>query len=258
MFELEVPSPAVTAGATIQGHLTGLGGPAEVALLRVESCPGGRLERAISSTVVAPQDGQARFELAVPPQTPTGFAGPRCELGFAVRAHSRLSRRRSERVVVPVEVLGGDSRVHEDNHLYDRVIASFPGRHFHLEMADALLEGSGRIEGRIHAHDQLARTLEVVARCDEVWRTNFRLRNRRHPPLWRNTTIWQDTITVFCDADRRWHPFAFAIPAELPPAVEGYIACWRYEIEARHRSRVGLTERAVITPIRFDVGEPPG
>jgi hypothetical protein len=241
------------AGATICGQVRGLSEPGDVALLRVERCPGGTIERAISSCVVAPQDGQSPFELTVPPDTPTGFAGERCQLGFAVRAHSRLSGRRRERVVVPVKILGGDSRVHEANHLFDRVIASFPARHFHLEVAEARLEGGGRIEGRIHAHDHLPRTLEVIARCYETWRTNFRLRNRRHPPLWRDKSLWQNTITVTCEADRRWHPFAFDIPTGLPPAVEGHIMGWRYEIEARHKSRVGLAERAVVTPLRFDI-----
>jgi len=257
MIELEVSTPTVSAGDVIHGHLAGLHAPADVALLRVESCPGGKLERAVSSTVVVPQDGQARFELVVPADTPPGFAGPRCGLGFAVRVHSPPSGRRSERVLRPVEVTGGESRIHEEHQLYDRVIASFSARRFHLELADARLEGGGGIAGRIHVHDQLSRTLQVIARCDEIWRTNLRLRNRRHPPLWANKTIWQQTITVTGDPDRRWHPFAFEFPAGLPPAVEGYILCWRYEIEARHRMRVGLSERAVVSPLRFDVGQPP-
>jgi len=40
---------------------------------------------------------------------------------------------------------GGERPVHEASHLFDRMIASFPARHFHVELADALLEGGGWI-----------------------------------------------------------------------------------------------------------------
>jgi hypothetical protein len=192
--------------------------------------------------------------LAVPLETPPDFAGPRCRLGFVVRVRSPVSARRREQMVVRVDISGGDRRVHEVSDLHDRMIASFPARHFHIELADALLEGGGHIDGRVHVADRASRAVDVIARCEETWRTNFRVRNHRHPPLWRTESLWHDTITVECESDRRWQPFAFAIPPGLPPAVEGYIMCWRYEIEARRQARVGPAERAVITPLRFDIG----
>jgi hypothetical protein len=82
---------------------------------------------------------------------------------------------------------------------------------------------------------------------------NFRFRHHRQPPLWRTKRLWDADLTVECEPDRRWHPFAFTIPPGLPTAVEGHIVCWRYEIEARRPVRIGPAERAVVTPLRFDV-----
>lgn len=252
-FEVALSSPAVTAETPVGGSLVGQREPMDVALLRVEICPNGRVQKLVSAQTVASRDGDGEFELMTPAETPPGFAGPDCTLGYVVRARTQRRGRRQEQVAVPVEIWGGERRVHEARHLHDRLISSFPARGFHIEIADALLEGGGRIEGRIHAHDELARVVEVTARCEESWRTNLSLRNRRHPPLWRENTLWRESLHVTCDAERRWHPFAFALPPGLPPAVEGYIMAWRYEIEARCKPRVGLTDRAVFTPIRFDI-----
>jgi hypothetical protein len=156
-------------------------------------------------------------------------------------------------VTLAVEIQGGERPVHEAGYLYDRMIASFPARHFHIELADALLEGGGHIDGRVHVH-RTVRRLEVLARCQEIWRTNFRIRNHRQPPLWRSETLWSDAISLESDPDRTWLPFSFALPAGLPAAVEGHIICWRYEIEVRRRGRLRSLERAVATPLRFDIG----
>jgi hypothetical protein len=134
------------------------------------------------------------------------------------------------------------------------MLASFPARHFHVELADAVLEGGGWIKGRVHVNEGGdAGTVEVIARCEEAWRTNFRIRSLRQPPLWRIEPLWSTSVTVQCDPDRRWHPFAFTLPPELPAAVEGYVVSWRYEIEARRPAVIGPAERAVITPLRFDI-----
>jgi hypothetical protein len=253
-FQLAVDAAAAVAGRPVEGELRGLEAPADVTLLRIESCPAGRVAMPIGSTRVAPVAGRARFELPVPAATPPSGAGRRCQLGFAVRARSPAAGRRGAQVTVPLGIAGGDRAIHEAGHLSDRMIASFPARRFHIELADALLEGGGHIDGRVHVHgDRPARRLEVLTRCQEIWRTNFRLRNHHQPPLWRTETLWSDTIPVECDPDRRWYPFRFALPAALPAAVEGHIICWRYEIEARRRARFGHLERAVATPLRFDL-----
>jgi hypothetical protein len=251
-FELEVDATPAAAGSLLEGELRGLEGPADVTLLRIETCPSGRLATTMGTTRVDPVSGRARFELPVPEQTPPDRAGRRCRLAFAVRARSPVSGRRRTQVTLPVGIEGGERAVHEAGYLADRMIASFPARNFHVELADALLEGGGHIDGRVHLHGPIRR-LEVLARCQEIWRTNFRIRNHRQPPLWRNETLWSDTIAFDCDADRTWQPFSFALPASLPAAVEGHIISWRYEIEARRRGRFGRLEAAVATPLRFDI-----
>jgi hypothetical protein len=252
-FELDVRPTAAVAGGPVEGELRGLGGPADVTLLRIETCPSGKLATAMGTTRVDPVAGRAHFALAIPEQTPPVRAGRRCKLGFAVRARSPVSGRRRIQVTMPVDIEGGERPIHEAGYLYDRMIASFPARHFHIELADALLEGGGHIDGRVHVHGGVRR-LEVLARCQEIWRTNFRIRNHRQPPLWRSELLWSDAIAFDCEPDRTWHPFSFALPAGLPAAVEGYIISWRYEIEVRRRGRFRRLERAVATPLRFDIG----
>lgn len=253
-FALAVDETAAAAGGRVEGELRGLDGPADVTLLRIETCPAGKLAMPMGSTRVAPIAGRARFELPVPAQTPPDGAGRRCRLGFAVRARSPVSGRRRGQVTLPIVIEGGDRAIHEAGYMFDRMIASFPARRFHIELADALLEGGGHIDGRVHVHgDRPLRRLEVLVRCQESWRTNFRLRNHHQPPLWRTDTLWSDTVPVECEPDRRWYPFRFALPARLPVAVEGHIICWRYEVEVRRRGRFGRLERAVVTPLRFDL-----
>jgi hypothetical protein len=253
-FELAVDETAAAAGGPVEGELRGLDGPADVTLLQIETCPAGKLAMPMGSTRVAPVAGRARFELPVPAQTPPDGAGRRCRLGFAVRARSPVSGRRRGQVTLPLVIEGGDRAIHEAGYMFDRMIASFPARRFHIELADALLEGGGHIDGRVHVHgDRPLRRLEVLVRCQESWRTNFRLRNHHQPPLWRTDTLWSDTVPVECEPDRRWYPFRFALPAGLPAAVEAHIICWRYEIEVRRRGRFRRLERAVVTPLRFDL-----
>jgi hypothetical protein len=253
-FELDLATSTPMAGGRIEGELRGLQAAADVTLLRIEVCPAGRLATPLGSCRVEPHDGRGAFTLELSPETPPTAAGPKCRLGFAVRARSPLSGRRRAQVVLPVEVRGGERGLHEATHLYDRMLASFPARHFHVELADAVLEGGGWIKGRVHVNEGGdAGTVEVIARCEEAWRTNFRIRSLRQPPLWRIEPLWSTSVTVQCDPDRRWHPFAFTLPPELPAAVEGYVVSWRYEIEARRPAVIGPAERAVITPLRFDI-----
>jgi hypothetical protein len=249
-FELELAQARAAAGGSIRAELHDLREPAEVALMRVEVCPSGRVALPLASRRIEPGE---EVSLPVPAETPPTVAGRRCSLSFAVRVRSPARGRRPAHATLPVEVHGGEQPVHEAGHLFDRMIASFPARGFHVELAEAVLEGGGRIAGRVHVHDRSRRPIEVAVRCEETWRTNFHYRNRRQPPLWRSEELWHDSIAVERDPDRSWQPFSFAIPAGLPAAVEGHIVCWRYEVEARRRGRVGRSERAVVTPLRFDI-----
>jgi hypothetical protein len=90
-FELEIDGPAACAGGLLEGELRRLDGPADVTLLRIENCPAGKVAMPMGTTRVDPVAGRARFELAVPEQTPPDRVGRRCRLGFAVRARSPVS-----------------------------------------------------------------------------------------------------------------------------------------------------------------------
>ena len=252
MVELVLASRVAVVGERLRGELAGLTEPADVALVRVERCPAGSLPVSISSCSVGPTD--PAFELVVPAGVPPGCAGARCELGFVVRARSPVRGRRRAEVVVPVEVRGGEQPVHEGDHLDDRLIASYPARHFHLELVAALLEGGGHLRGRVHVAEGVSGgVVQVTVRCTESWRTNFRIRNWRHPPLWDAHALWQHQTSVELEPGRRWYPFEFDIPPGLPPGMEGYVVSWRYEIEAQRPVRARPDERAVITPLRFEI-----
>lgn len=251
-FQLALAGTQATAGADIRGELPGLREPADVALMRIESCPSGRIAVPIASRRVEPGE---EIALPVPPDTPPTVLGRRCALRFAVRARSPATARRPAQQSVPIEIRGGEHPVHEGVYLFDRMIASFPARRFHVELAEAVLEGGGRIAGRVHVRDRTRTSLQAAVRLEETWRTNFRSRNRRQPPLWRSEELWRDAVAIELDPDRSWHAFTFPIPAGLPPAIEGHIVAWRYEIDARRPRRIGRSERAVVTPLRFDVDD---
>jgi hypothetical protein len=196
------------------------------------------------------------FELPLPDWLPPGWSGERTGLGYAARALSG-SRRNRRHGAVPLVITGGEQAIHQSAHA-DRVIASHPGRRFHLELSDVRLQGGGHIQCRVHAGEGLDEgSVVVVARFEEAWRTNLLVRNRRHPPLWRSRSLWQEQATVELGIDRRWYPCSFDIPVGLPPAVEGRTLAWRYEIDARRAPRRGVADRAALTPLRFDLAQPP-
>ena len=147
MVELVLASSVAVVGERLQGELVGLTEPAEVALVRVERCPAGTLPVSISSCVVGPTE--PTFELVVPAGVPPGCVGVRCQLGFVVRARSPVRGRRRTEVVVAVEVRGGEQAVHEGDHLHDRLIASYPARHFHRDhfRGSCRLARQARVDG---------------------------------------------------------------------------------------------------------------
>ena len=81
-------------------------------------------------------------------------------LGYAVRALSG-SRRDRRHGAVPLLISGGEQAIHESHHA-DRVIASHPGRRFHLELSDVRLQGGGHIQCRVHAEEGLDEGSVVV------------------------------------------------------------------------------------------------
>jgi hypothetical protein len=251
--ELElVVDPDGAAGTPVRGEVA-TGSTVTVALLRLERSPAGLFTFAVATARVEPQDERAQFELAAPPHMPPPATGRRCELDYAVRAITDAPRRSRRHGAVPVELAGGETRIHERSGRFDRVIPGHPGRHFHLELAEAVLQGGGHVVGRIHVDaDTSPGPFALTARCEESWCTNFRFRHRRSPPLWETQSLWQETISVQSEPDRRWCPFRFELPPQLPPGVEGRAIAWRYTIEAR-RPRRGFGDSAIVAPLRFEI-----
>jgi hypothetical protein len=71
-------------------------------------------------------------------------------------------------------------------------------------------------------------------------------------PHWERDVLWRARTTVEGDPDRTWVPFAFDVPAGLPPAVEADTLAWRYELSASRRARIGIDEYAILTPVLFE------
>lgn len=253
-LRLAVVGEAGSAGAPVCGEVSGPAGPATVSLLRVERSPAGTFAFVLSSCRVALDGGRAQFELAASRTLPPAMVGERCRLEYAVRAVCAPTRWTRYRAASPVELSAGEQDVHEDRGRLDRLIPSHPASRFHLELVDAELQGGGQISGRVHVDPDLDRSaFAVTATCQEAWCTNFRFRPRRSPLLWQTRSLWQQSIAVDLDADHRWCAFHFDIPSHLPHAVEGRVIAWRYSVEARGQARRVLADRAVITPLRFDV-----
>jgi len=255
-LEFLLASHEWTAGGSLSGEVRGADGPVAITIVRLERSPSATLSFGLSDCEVVPVGGRAEFELPLSDSLPPGWSGERTGLGYAIRGLSG-SRRNRRHGAVPLVISGGEQLIHQSHHA-DRVIASHPGRRFHLELSDVRLQGGGHIQCRVHADQGLDEgSVVIVARFEEAWRTNLRIRNRRHPPLWNSRSLWQEQATVELGGDRRWYPCRFDIPVGLPPAVEARTLAWRYEIDARRAPRRGVADRAALTPLRFDPAHPP-
>ena len=85
----------------------------------------------------------------------------------------------------------------------------------------------------------------------ECWRIQ-RSWNAAIQPLWRDDVVWESApVELRWPRQRHWVPFGFRLPAVLPPAVEGRLLAWRYEVEPRRPVRLAFDQRAVLTPIGF-------
>ncbi len=245
---------AAPAGGLVRGRVAGDDGPAMVGLLRIERSPAGTFSFQIDSNRVAVRDGTAPFELQVPTWLPPEAAGRGCRLQYAVRVDWRPSRWSHEETLRTVSIRPAEREVHEGRNRLDRLIPSQPGRNFHLELVDAVLEGGGHLAGRVHRDAGSDDTAFVVtASCSEVWCTNFRFRTRRAPLLWEMTELWSASAGVSLEPDDHWGPFQFDIPDGLPPATESRVIAWRYSIEARAEARRAFGSHAVLTPLRFEI-----
>jgi hypothetical protein len=245
---------AATAGESLRGRVAGDDGPAMVALLRIERSPAGTFAFQIDSHRVAVRDGTAPFELQVPGWLPPEATGRGCRLHYTVRVDWQPSRWSHREALRTVAICPAEREVHEGRNRLDRLIPSQPGRHFHLELVDAVLEGGGHLAGRVHRDAGSDDTAFVVtASCTEVWCTNFRFRSRRAPLLWEMVQLWSTSSHLSLDPDDHWGPFQFDIPDGLPAATEGRVIAWRYSIEARSETRRAFASHAVLTPLRFEI-----
>jgi hypothetical protein len=139
-----------------------------------------------------------------------------------------------------------------------RFVCDYEARRFHVEFTTAELYGGGTIAGRVHRDRELAAGPIVVrARCLEAWREappRVPLVSARHSmrlPRWHDRTLWSQEVVLDGLSEAHWAPFAFALPDELPPAVEARAIAWRYEVEARRPLRLRPDERAIAVPIGF-------
>ncbi len=247
--ELEVASDPVGPGELIHGRVSA--GTPEVRLIRYEISPAGTVPVVLTRTSPA-EDGS--FELEVPGNVAPTFHSTSCRLTYGVRAGSK--RRSRSDPVVDVTVVSPLVHVAlcESEPLHDRMIARFDARHFHLELSEADVQGGGRVAGRVHLdRGDPPPVVKVTARCEEVWRIDRMSLNLKRPPLWRYEGLWQERHELEWPVDQRWIAFSFDYPEHLPPAVESNSIAWRYEVEASRPTRFSMQERAVATPIGFEL-----
>ncbi len=247
--ELEVASDPVGPGDLVHGWVSP--GTQEARLIRYEASPGGIVPVVLARTPPA-EDGS--FALELPRNAAPTFHSTSCKITYGVRAGSKR-RSRNDPVV---DVLVISPLVHvslsEAGPLHDRMIARFDARHFHLELSEADVQGGGRVAGRVHLdRGDPPPVVTVTARCEEVWRIDRMSLNLKRPPLWRYEGLWQERHELEWPVDQRWIAFAFDYPDHLPPAVEGSSIAWRYEVEVSRPTRFSMQERAVATPIGFEL-----
>jgi hypothetical protein len=239
----------ITAGETIGGRLVGFQGVVEVALVRRERSPAREHRVECASTLV--RDARTgRYELDVPADVPPTAEGRRCAMSYVLTAKEALGNGTAATTEVTV---GAEGHPHLDDRGFsiDRVLANATARHFHLELADADLRGGGRIAGRVHRHQRWAPgEWTVDAACIETWRAV--LPSLAGAPNWERDTLWTAQVGIDTDPDVTWCPFHFELPPDLPPAVEAHALAWRYELDATRHARLGLDERAVLTPLLFE------
>ncbi len=146
----------------------------------------------------------------------------------------------------------------ERNALAMRLVGDHAARRFHVELSTARLAGGGAIAGRVHRDREFtAGPIIVRARCLEAWRQAppvFPIQSIRHSmrvPRWDVRTLWSEELVLDGLAGAHWAGFEFALPADLPPAVEARSVAWRYEVEARRPLRLRPDERAIAVPLGF-------
>ena len=129
-------------------------------------------------------------------------------------------------------------------------------RRFAITLDQAELEAGGRIAGRVERRDDRrdSRPLTVEIHCDACWvdiAPQFVGRKRlwswsapadmrnRAIPVWLEEKAFQDSLEVGPLDEVNWRHFTFAIPEEVPRALEGTFVAFRWRVEARRARRIG-------------------
>ena len=243
---IELDRTACGAGESVSGALRGDGGDARVTLDRWETHSGTTHPFVVSeATPLRPEGG---FALAVPVAALPSATGDRCSLAYAVV----VSRGRHTAACAAL-LVRASARPHVDtgSHMADRLLRTWDARHFHIELVAAELRGGGSLAGRVHRHGPWpSGRFGVTARCIECWRCL--VYGPYAAPHWDEHTLWQAHEALRVDPSAHWAPFRFALPAQLPPAVEGRTIAWRYEVLVSRNAHRWQTETAALTPLLFE------
>jgi hypothetical protein len=242
----------VRAGETVRGLIND-GAGSNVVLLRLEISPAGTVPRRLAE---GQANGAGEFALELPEDSVPTAQGRKCAIEYVVR--TAPDKRRDAVDLASVEVVGRleAGKLEESMPFGDRMIARFEARRFHIELTEVDVQGGGTLAGRVHVFPgKKAEGVVVTCCCVESWRVNGRsvVHNRRQPPLWKTETIWSESVTPDWREGETWSGFRVPLPAELPVAMEGRSIAWRYEVEASLRTRLGMHDRAMTTPMGFEI-----
>jgi len=232
-------APDCAAGTTLTGRVGGVRAGDPVVLVRTERRPRGERDFAVARADAVGPDGA--FAIEVPDGALPTAAGSRCELSYRVESGGGAAAAIAIRSRARPHLDAGRGRI-------DRLIPNWDARRFHIEVSDAVLEGGGRIAGRVHRHGPWrVGTMTIDVGCRESWR--LPTRSARGVPGWGSGWLWRHIERLEVEPDATWVAFDLPLPAPLPPAVEARTIAWRYEIVVRRRTRSGLAESAARTPL---------
>lgn len=129
-------------------------------------------------------------------------------------------------------------------------------RRFAITLDQAELEAGGRIAGRVERRGEGRdpRPVTVEVHCDACWvdiAPQFVGRKRvwswsapadmrnKFVPVWLEEETFRESLEVGPLEEVNWRHFAFAIPDEVPRALEGTFVAFRWRVEARRARRIG-------------------
>lgn len=127
---------------------------------------------------------------------------------------------------------------------------------FSISLDTAQPWGGGTIEGRVERRGEGrdARPVFVAVHCDAAWLdvapqlvgkkrfwsiTTYWDVRTRSVPIWLEDEVFLEREELGTFAEANWLPFAFELPRDLPRAVEGTFASFRWWMEAARRRRFG-------------------